>query len=129
MATITVGNTKTFKTAADYSEKQNYIVWLGNGVATLADDPNEAAEKIMGTIVNKPQAGADANVEVAMPHGGGTAKVIAGGSISAGQRLTTNNAGKAVATTTAGDYSFGIALEDADANDVFEYEPAFSVVA
>lgn len=128
MATQTFGPTRTFKTAADYSAKQFYIVWLANGVATLADDADVPGENIMGTIQNKPQAAADANVEVMMPHGGATGKVIAGGSISAGAHLTTDANGKAITTTTADDYYFGIALQDADANDIFEYVPAYGVV-
>lgn len=128
MAITTVGPTKTFKSAADYSGKQYFIVWVANGVATLADDADVPGENIMGTIVNKPQEGADQNIEVLMPHGGATGKVKAGGSISAGDHLTTDSAGKAVATTTADDYVFGVALNDADANDVVEYVPMYDVV-
>lgn len=125
MATNTIGLTKTFETAADYSEKQYFVVWVANGIATLADDADVVTENIMGTIVNKPQAAAGASVEVALPHGGGTAKVKCGGSITAGQHLTTDGNGKAIATTTADDYYFGVALQDGDANDVIEYMPAY----
>jgi hypothetical protein len=128
MATTTQGLTKTFKSAADYSDKQFYIAWVANGVATLADDADVPGENIMGAIQNSPQAGADMPIEVALPHGGGTSKVIAGGSISAGDQLTTDSAGKAVVTTTSDDYVFGLALEDADASDIFEYVPCFDIV-
>lgn len=125
MATKTIGPTKTFKSAADYEGKQFFIVWLANGIATLADDADVPGENIMGVIQNKPQAGANANLEVAMPHGGATAKVLAGGSISAGAELTTDGNGEAIATTTEDDYVFGVALEDADDGDVFEYVPCY----
>jgi hypothetical protein len=128
MATQTLGLTRTFETAADYSEKQYFIVWVANGLATLADDADVPGENIMGAIMNKPQAGAGANVEVAMPHGGGTAKVKLGGSVSAGDQLTTDSAGKAIVTTTSDDYVFGLALQDGDANDVIEYVPCFDIV-
>lgn len=128
MATTSQGLTKTFKSAADYTDKQFYIAWVANGVATLADDADVPGENIMGAIQNKPQAGANMSVVVALPHGGGTSKVISGGSISAGAALTTDGDGKAITTTTAGDYVFGIALEDADAGDIFEYTPTYDIL-
>lgn len=123
MATITVGPTKTFKSAASLSGKQNYIVYVSaKGVVTIA---SAATHKVMGTIVNKPQAGAGQNIEVQMPHGGGTGKVIAGGTIAIGDKLTADSAGKAVATTTQNNYVFGVALQEGDADDVIEYMPHF----
>ena len=38
MSTSTTGPRATFLTAADYSAKQFYIVWLSGQTATLADD-------------------------------------------------------------------------------------------
>lgn len=123
MATTTDGKTKTFKSAGDLSGKQNCIVYVSaKGVVTIG---SAATQKPLGTIVNKPQAGVGANIEVMLPQGGGTGKVIAGGSISIGDKLTTDSAAKAVATTTPGNFVFGIAIEPADANDVFEYMPHF----
>lgn len=123
MATRTIGATKTFKSAGDLAGKQNYIVYVNaKGIVTIG---SAATQKPLGTVVNKPQTGAGANIEVQLPTGGATGKVIAGGSISIGDKLTTDSAGKAVATTSAGNFVFGIALEPADANDVFEYMPHF----
>lgn len=123
MAIKTVGPTKTFKSAGDLDGKQNYVVYVSaKGEVTIG---SAATHKVMGTVVNKPQAGAGANIEVQLPTGGSTGKVIAGGSISIGDKLTSDSAGKAVATTSSGNYVFGIALEPADANDVFEYMPHF----
>jgi len=128
MATKTIGHSRTFKTAADYSAKQNYIVWVANGIATLADDADVPGENIMGTIQNKPQAAASANVEVSLPHGGATSKVKLGGTVSAGDQLTTDSAGKAIVTTTSDDYVFGLALWDGVDGDVIEYTPGFDIV-
>lgn len=125
MAIKTAGPTKTFKSAADYSGKQFFIVWLANGVATLADDADQAGEGIMGVIQNKPQAGANQNLEVQMPHGGGTGKVICGGAVTAGYPLTTDGSGEAVVTTTEDDYVFGMALDTGDDGDVIEYTPCY----
>jgi hypothetical protein len=59
-------------------------------------------------------------VEVAMPGGG--AKGLAGGTISAGDLLTSDGNGKLVATTTAGNRYIAMAMEDAVENDLFSVE-------
>lgn len=123
MATTTDGKTKTFKSAASLVDKQFYIVYVNaKGIVTIG---SAATQKPLGVIVNKPQAGIGRNIEVMLPMGGGTGKVIAGGSISIGDKLTTDSAGKAVATTTAGNFVFGIAIEPADSGDIFEFMPHF----
>lgn len=68
-------------------------------------------------IAQNAAAAAEDKVEVALPGGG--AKGLAGGSISFGDLLTSDSAGKLVATTTANDRVVAIALEDAVANDLF----------
>ncbi len=128
MANKTIGPTKTYKAAADYSAKRFYIVWLAGETATLADDADQTGENIMGAIVNKPSADIGATVEVQMPHGGGTGKVIAGGNIAVGDALTTDGNGKAIVTTTSDDYIMGYALQTAVANDIFEYSPVCGLV-
>lgn len=123
MATTTYGPTKTFKSAASLVDKRYYVVYVSaKGVVTIG---SAATQKPLGTIVNKPQAGVGANIEVQLPTGGSTGKVIAGGTIAIGDKLTTDSAGKAVATTSAGNYVFGVALEPADSGDIFEYMPHF----
>lgn len=56
-------------------------------------------------------------IECAMP--GGAAKFLAGGTISAGDALTSDANGKAIATTTTGNRVIGIAEVDAVAGDLF----------
>ena len=128
MSVKTTGSIKTYKSAADYSDKQYYIVWLSGETATLADDADVAGENLMGVIQNKPASATGANVEVHMPWGGGSGKVIAGGTIAVGDHLTTDANGKAVATTTSGDYVFGVAMQTAVAGDIFEYCPVYDIV-
>ena len=81
----------------------------------------EVGEGATDLIVGVIQAGAPAGSPATYRHTG-TTKVIAGGSISIGDFVTTDNAGKAVATTTDGDVVIGRALEAADANDIFEVQ-------
>lgn len=123
MAT-TSANPKNFKSAASLVDKQFHIVYISaKGVVTIAADATTG--KVMGVIQNAPQAGVGQNVAVALPFGERTFKVISGGSISIGDKLTSDASGHAIATTSAGNYVFGVAIEPADANDVFEYMPHF----
>ena len=120
MAT-TSSNPRNFKSAATLLNKQFYLVYISaKGVVTIA---SAATHKVIGAITNAPQSGAGQNVAVALPFGDRTFKVIAGGSISIGDKLTADSAGKAVATTSNGNYVFGVALQDADSGDIFEVMP------
>ena len=121
MATQTVGNTRTFKSAADLSTKQFYIVKV-----TAADTvglASAATDKAIGVIENKPAAATGANVTVALRSGGGTFKVILGDTASAGAYLTSNGDGKAIATTTSGNVILGQLLQDGVLNDIVEVMP------
>lgn len=126
MATTVDGSRKSaYKAAADYSAKQYYIVKLSaDDEATLA---SAASDLLLGTICNKPKAGE--NVEVYGRWGGGTGKVICGGSVSRGAFLTADSAGKAVATTTVGQEILGRALQAGDAGDIIEYASMFTKYA
>jgi len=120
MAVQVDGPRRSYLAKVDLSTKQFYIVKLDTD-QTKVDLCAAATSFIIGTLVNAPKINEVA--EVAMRHGGGTAKVKCGGSITAGNDLTSDSAGKAVATTTPGDEVFGRALQDGDTNDVIEYEP------
>lgn len=67
----------------------------------------------VGIAQDTPATGAIAQVRVL-----GISKVLAGGTIAAGDRLTSDSAGKAIATTTAGNVIVGTALTAGVANDV-----------
>ncbi|MCY3878068.1 MAG: hypothetical protein OXF74_02675 [Rhodobacteraceae bacterium] len=78
---------------------------------------NGAAAAVFG--VSGTRAVADGEtVEVAAP--GSVAQVVYGGTVDAGDFLTANATGKAVATTTAGARIIGIAAADGVANDIGE---------
>lgn len=51
---------------------------------------------------------------------GGSAQVIAGGTITAGAQLTSDASGHAIVTTTAGNRVIGVARQAASSGDVFE---------
>lgn len=118
MATQVESRNRSFKAGADLSAKQYFIVKLSSGNVVLA---SAATDIILGVLQNKPKSGENADVTLANAQG--TVKVVAGGSISAGNMVTADSAGKAVATTTVGNYILGMALEDADSGDVFEVMP------
>ena len=128
MSSTTTGPRKTYITAADYSAKQYYIVWLDNQTATLADDADQSGEALMGVMQSKPSGDIGASVDVQMPWGGGSGLVIAGGTITIGQELTTDGNGKAIATTTSDDHVFGVAMRGAVVGDILEYAPCFNIV-
>lgn len=65
-----------------------------------------ATGKIIGVLYNKPSA-ADVAAEIAI---GGVARVTAGGVVAAGDLLTSDGNGKAIATTTTGHVLLGRAL-------------------
>ena len=125
MATQTIGPNRVFGSATDLSLKQFYIVKVS--AANTVALASAATDFLVGTIQNKPVS--SGSVEVAMRHGGGTAKVILGGTVSIGDNLTADSAGKAVATTSAGNEVLGRALYAGDAGDIIEYMPQTSKYA
>lgn len=78
-----------------------------------------ATDKIVGPLMNKPAVGQAALVQL---HG--TAKIIAGGTITVGAWVTSDGSGKAVATTTDKDVVVGKYLGAASAasGDIIEVQ-------
>lgn len=74
-----------------------------------------ATDPIVGVLVNNPKAGSAGLIQWL-----GSAKVIAGGTITRGDRVTSDASGHAVTTTTDKHVVLGTALESAVAGDVFE---------
>lgn len=120
MATFTDGGSFVTRPAgADLSLKQYYIVKeQTDRTLVLA---SAATDKLFGVV----QLGAatGGNVSVCSRNSGATFKVIAGGTIAVNDMLTSDSAGKAVATTTTGDEVIGVAQEAASANGILEYMP------
>lgn len=123
MSQETRSTEKGFKAGSDMltSSKQFYIA------KQTADDTVDVAsavtDALVGVIQNK--AALNDTVSVAMVHGGGSCKVIAGGTISRGDYITTDSSGKAVRASVTGDKVIGIALQSAVANDIFEMALGF----
>lgn len=106
---------KSFVSTNDLSLKQFYIVAQDTSndesivLAAAATDP------ILGVLQNKPAAGKAALVRFLA-----TSKVIAGGTITRGDLVTSDGNGKAVTTTTDHQVILGRALQSAVAGDIFE---------
>lgn len=105
---------KTKVAGEDMSTKQYYIVQLAaDGDIELGEG---ATDLLVGVLQNKPAAG-----EAALYRFGGTSKVVSAGSVAIGDWVTSDTAGKAVATTTDGDITIGRALEAGTTDgDIFE---------
>lgn len=97
---------------ADLSAKQYYIAKV---TSTGVDLAAAATNAICGVIQNTPASGEQTDIRFL-----GTSKVKAGGTVSAGDWVTADSAGKAVATTTDKDFIVGQALEAAVSGDIFE---------
>lgn len=119
------GNIKTFKAVADYSAKQFYIMKCSAaGEITIA---SAATDFLIGTLTNKPKLGE--NGSVSLRNACGTAKVVAGGNITLGAKLTSDANGKAIVTTTGNDLILGYAMQTGVDGDVIEYAPCFDIVS
>lgn len=94
----------------DLTGKLHYIAHIDtDGDIVLAGD----GEQPCGVITEEATAGNGASVQFL-----GIGKVIAGGSVTAGQNVASDTNGKGVAATSNEDV-LGIALESASANEIF----------
>jgi hypothetical protein len=97
--------------AADLTGKLFYLAKIdGSGNGALA---SAATDSVVGVIVEEAVQDKPITVQVM-----GIAKVVAGGTITAGNRLTSDGNGKAIATSSAGNRTFGIAMASAVAGDI-----------
>jgi hypothetical protein len=88
---------------ADVSNDQAIVL------AAAATDP------VVGILVNLPKATKAANVQWL-----GSCKVIAGGTVTRGDKVTSDSSGHAITTTSSGNTVVGIALSSAVSGDIFE---------
>lgn len=106
---IPVHNDGTRTADADLSAKQFYAVKLAsNGKVSLA---STAGERCYGILQNKPSSGGVADVAVL-----GVSKVALGGSVSVGDRLSTDANGKLVKASN-GEYVVALALESGSSGE------------
>jgi hypothetical protein len=97
--------------AADYSAKQYYAMYQSSSTAvTLAAT---AGQKTLGPLQNVPTSGKPAVVRLA-----GISKVFYGGTVTAGDPLTTDASGKYVTATDSSSFIAGYALLAGSASDI-----------
>lgn len=113
MSQYNAGPEKGIRATANLDE--GLIVKLENGEAVVATAGTDVA---LGVTTTNVEAGQVASVRLRSAEG--TSKVVLGGTVAAGAKVTAGAGGKAVATTTAGNEVVGIALESGVANDVIE---------
>lgn len=94
----------------------------GRAVGVLLDKPGQNAGSNGGTDESTGFA-----ARVGLLNGSGRLKVIAGGSITAGDEIKSDGSGHAVDASTPadGEFALGVALADADDGDIFEFSPYF----
>ena len=114
MSTESFGVKQSFAAAADYSDKQYYLMYIStDNTVTICG----AAGLAIGIMYGKPESGKYGDVLTAS---GVMAKVIAGDAVVAGTLLESDSAGRAVTFTYDGDgttetYSIGRAVTAAGA--------------
>lgn len=118
--------TMTVKIDTNLLDKEYYLVNLettGDKVVNLAT--NAAAIPL---VLAEGKNGSS-TVDYGTVCVGGRVKVKLGGSVNAGDKLTSNGSGLAIATTTDTDHYGLIALEDGSANDIIDALVAPGMVA
>ncbi len=101
----------TVTASADLSAKQNKFVKIsGAGTVTVGA---AVSDKVIGVLQNAPASGGAAAVMV-----NGVAKVVSGGSITAGDEVSCDANGDAITASGSGTYVAGKALTGAVDNDV-----------
>jgi len=112
MATNQADSCITLLAGADLSASQFLIVQPNSSGAAVLSAASDLTQ--IGVLQNKPASGRAATIQV-----GGVTKVIAGATVAAGARVTSDAAGKAIAATT-GKQVIGVALTGGAANEVIE---------
>lgn len=107
--------TITKKVESDLSAKQYYLVNIDGTDEELITLASAATETPFVLLEGVDGSTADGQAAIAI---GGTAKVKLGGTVAPGDLLTADSAGKAIATTTNGNFYGLIALEIGVANDI-----------
>ncbi len=108
-------NSITRRASSDLSAKQYHAVKCDSGSRTVTI--SGAGEQALGILLNIPGNGSLADVSVS-----GFAKAKSGGTITQGEFLKVDAAGKLVPVSTDKDFYIARALENAVANDVFSVQ-------
>lgn len=103
----------TLKAGADLTAKEGFLAKLdANGDAVLGA---AGTDNLEGVIVTENTSGLGVAVQT-----DGIAKVVAGGVVAIGDRITSDATGKGITTVTVGNYAIGKALTSAASNEKFE---------
>lgn len=118
MAVQNAVETIPFLAGADLSgtaTQYRFVKISANNTVVLASG---ATDEIVGVLQNRPKQNQGATVAM-----DGRLKVVAGAALVIGDRVTSDSAGRAIATTTAGNSSFGVVVHSAaNANELAEIE-------
>lgn len=99
--------------AADQSANQYRFMALANQAGRTQCQRATSLDRIIGVLQNNPVAGDTATIAV-----GGVSKVVAGGTITAGQSVMTDSAGRAIAYSGTTEHKAGVAQESAVVNQI-----------
>ena len=109
MAGYIKGTTATFISAADYSATPYRLVHVtGEDIVTRSTDADGAGQFPLGVMTDQVGSASGDAVTVQMS---GIAKIESGAAVAVGPSITTDGSGRGIATTTAGDFCIGIALQ------------------
>lgn len=122
MSQFNAGSEKGYVAAVDIPNG-TAVKFGANGTVTPA---TAATDAIIGVTNGKAYADKIANVRLRSAEG--TVKVLLGGTVNAGDRVTSNGSGQAITTTTAGNEVVGIAVEGGVAGDLVEVMPSTATV-
>lgn len=104
----------SYVASANLSAEQYRMIAIANQAGRTQAQRAVVGDRVVGVLQNNPVAGDVATIAV-----GGVTKCVAGGTITAGQSVTTDAAGRATATLTATDYRVGVAQESAVVGQIF----------
>jgi hypothetical protein len=108
-------------TSTDLSGSQFLIVKLDTSNDNQVLLSTSATDPIAGVLLNKPLASSGDEAVVLLLGAQGTGKVVAGGTLTISEFLTTNSSGQAISTTSSGNRLIGTALHAASAGQIVEF--------
>lgn len=106
---------KSFVSTNDLSAAEFVIVKVDTANDQSVVIAASNTDPIIGVLQNKPKAG-----KAAVVRWGGSSKVIAGGTITRGDIVTSDSSGHAITTVTNKDVMLGRALSSAVSGDIVE---------
>jgi hypothetical protein len=101
--------------SVDLSTHQYRLVSLANQSGRTQAQKSVTLDRVIGVLQNDPKAGDTATIAI-----GGVSKLVAGGTITAGQSVMVEaSGGRAIAYTGTTEHKVGVAQESAVAGQIF----------